>query len=358
MDFGLSEPQELLRDSIASALTQLADVERVRELMTGDNGWDERLLSGLADQGILGLLVPEAQGGSGLSLLDAVIAAQEVGRHVTPVHFYSAYVLAPLLLAACDIEGTGTVLSEIAAGSSVCTPVIDAGRIEGDKLSGAALYVPDAASAGRFLVTAAAEDGHRQAHLLSRDTNGVDVTPLVTVDQTRRVGEVTFDECVVGDETRLRCDDLEAALERALQAARIAIAADTLGASQRAIDIAVDYALQRQQFGRIIGSFQAVKHMCAEVAAEVDPVQSLLWYSAFAWDEGEEEVHWLAPLLKSHACEVGTETVTKTTQVFGGIGFTWECDMHLYFKRVGLNRQLLGGPEQLRQLAAERQFDA
>ena len=143
-----------------------------------------------------------------------------------------------------------------------------------------------------------------------------------------------------------------AAAERALQAGRIALAADALGAALEGLRIAVEYAKQREQFNQVIGSFQAVKHMCAETAAALDPIQSLLWYTAYAWDQRLDEARHLAPLLKAHAGETATDAVTTCTQVFGGIGFTWECDMHIYFKRVGYDRQVLGSPGEVFALAA------
>ena len=143
----------------------------------------------------------------------------------------------------------------------------------------------------------------------------------------------------------------EEVLGRVLDAGRIALAADALGASERALELAVEYAQTRQQFGRPIGSFQAVKHLCAETVADVEPVRSLLWYAAFAWDEQRPDARRVATLLKAHAAEVATRAVSTCIQVYGGMGFTWECDLHVWFKRAGFDRQMLGGPAALRQEA-------
>ncbi len=350
MDFGLTQPQELLRDTIARFLAQDVGLGRVRAVMDSDSGHDETIHGQLGDQGIAGLLIGIERGGAGLGLQEAAIAAQEIGRAAAPVNFHSAYVLAPLLLAGANgSDRRNELLEGIAAGRTLITPILDAPISDG-RIDGSVVYVPDAAWSDAFLLES---DG--ALHLVAADCPGVSVAPLQTIDGTRRVGEVTFEGV-----------DLDAAgaaeslggsnglTRRALCAARTALAADALGAAQEGLRIAVDYARERRQFDRIIGSFQAVKHMCAEVLAEVEPVQALLWHTADAWDRKSDEIDHLASLLKAHATEAATNAVTTTTQVFGGIGFTHECDMHIFYKRVGYDRQILGNPTALREQAAAR----
>jgi alkylation response protein AidB-like acyl-CoA dehydrogenase len=352
MEFGLSDAQVLLRDSIRGLLAQSSSIERVREIMDTDDAQDPELLRALGEQGVTGLLIDERWGGVGLGLLDAAMAAQEMGRAVTPLCFDTSFVLAPLLLeAAASDEQKERWLSGIAGGETLVAPLLGA-TFEGGHLRAHDLSVPAAHVADALLVQA---DEH--AWLIPRDAQGVEVRTLFNVDETRRFAEVTLD--LEPDEDWRLADSIDAThLDRAIQAARIVLAADALGACYRAIEIAVEYAQQREQFGRIIASFQAVKHLCAEMIADVDPVQSLVWQAAWSWDQEDPDAAWLAPLLKAHASEVGTRTVTTATQVFGGMGFTWECDMHLYYKRVGYDRQMLGGPVEMRALAAERQFGA
>ena len=344
MDFGLTQPQELLRDSIARFLAQDVGIERVRRAMESESGRDEAIHGQLADQGITGLLIHEGLGGIGLGMQEAGIAAQELGRAAAPVNFHSAYVLAPLLIAGADDGERQAVLEGIAEGRTLVTPILDA-PIGNGRIDGSVLYVPDAAWADAFLL----EDGG-SLHLLDATTAGIEVETLQTVDDTRRVAEVTFS----GIDLRA-AESLGGSVEntgRAVHAAQIALAADALGAAQKGLHIAVEYARERKQFDRVIGSFQAVKHICAEVLAEVDPVQSLLWHAADAWDGGSDEIDHLAPLLKAHATEVASNAVTMTTQVFGGMGFTHECDMHIFYKRAGYDRQMLGNPTALREEAA------
>ncbi len=348
MDFGLSPPQELLRRSLREHLDRNVPIARVREIMESTTGHDGSLHRELGELGVCGLLVGEEQGGAGLGLLDSAVVAQELGRAACPLSFHSAYVLAPLLLAAAeDVDRTEPLLQRLAAGELLLSPVLGAVP-GGDGLSCLAPYVADAGVCERLLVEA---DG--ELHLVAPDAEGVAIETLLTVDETRRLAEVRLD----GAEAEASLGRLPiSARQRALQAARVALAADAFGAAQRGLEAAVDYAKQRQQFGRVIGSFQAVQHVCAEVFAELDPVQSLLWYAAHAWDESsapeDAAVRELVSLAKAHACDTATFAVTQATQVFGGIGFTWECDMHLWYKRVGYDRQVLGGPEELREMAA------
>jgi alkylation response protein AidB-like acyl-CoA dehydrogenase len=365
MDFGLSDAQTLLRTSVRDLLAREAPIARVRKVMESEDGCDRAVHRALGDQGVAGLLVAEEHGGVGLGLLDAAVAAQELARGAAPVSFHSSYVMAPLLIAAAGSEqqqrewlpkiadGTAIVavaLDEAAHGVPAAAPRATEGfEVAGGRLRGSARYVPDAAVADVLLI-----EVNGSLLLLGRDVPGLAIVTLRTVDDTRRVGEVVLDGVALSSAQRLPgAGGLGgAAAERALQAGRIALAADAIGAALEGLRIAVDYARQREQFNQVIGSFQAVKHMCAETIAELDPIQSLLWYTAYAWDQNLPDARHLAPLLKAHATEAGTQAVTTCTQVFGGIGFTWECDMHLYFKRVGYDRQMLGSPSELFALAA------
>jgi alkylation response protein AidB-like acyl-CoA dehydrogenase len=351
MDFGLSDPQLLLQRSVRDFLTQELPIERVRATMDSDDGFDAPLHRELGEQGVLGLLIPEHHGGSGLGLLDASLVAQELGRAAAPVAFHTAYVLAPLALAASDSsELQAEWLPRIANGEGLVSVALEGIAADQGRLSGTAAFVPDAQHADAFVVVAGGE-----AFLVPRSATGLSTGPLRTVDDTRRVGELFLEDVTIDDSWRL--GDAATSIERAVAAARVAVAADALAAAQQGLRIAVDYAKQREQFGRVIASFQAVKHLCAETLAEVDPVQSLLWYTAWAWDEGLDECAHMVPLLKAHATDTATQAVTTCTQVFGGIGFTHECDMHIYYKRAGYDRQALGGPTQMRRLASDDWLD-
>ncbi|TFH23889.1 MAG: acyl-CoA dehydrogenase [Myxococcales bacterium] len=348
MDFGLSQDQQLFQETLRGYLAERVPVVRVREIMESESGCDTSLRRDLGAQGVTGVVVAPEHGGSGLGLLDAAVAAEELGAAAAPFSFHSACVMAPLALAVIgDAEAAARLFSGVCSGETLLSYVPDGPDLSDGKLAGSTLFVPDATTADAFVVLAG-EPGSRRLFVVPADAPGLVRGALSTVDETRRVGELVFDGVEVGEGYAI--DDDTAA--RVLDAGRIVLAADALGSAQRALDLAVQYALERKQFGRVIGSFQAVKHMCAETAAEVEPVRSLLWYGAFAWDERRADAAAVASILKAHATEVATTAVTTCVQVFGGMGFTHECDVQLWFKRAGYDRQMLGSPVALRTHAA------
>ena len=358
MEFGLSEEQQLLEKSVRRFLDERAPIARVREIAEGELAFDTELWKGLAEIGVAGCLVPEDQGGTGLALLDAAIIAQSLGYFATPAPFVGSSVMATVaLLAAGSPAQQAEWLPRIASGelrigvgvSECVSPREGAGVAWVDgRLVGKALFVIDAGSAESFLVGV----GPRDLCLVNRAADGLEVELLSTIDETRRIAELRFDAVEPAESLGERAAAGEA-IARVLAAGRVVLAADTLGACDRAIEMAVAYAMERKQFGRVVGSFQAVKHMCAEMAAETEPTRSFLWYAAHAFDAVPDEAPKLACLLKARLSDIGTRVVRSATEVHGGIGFTAEHDLHLWFKRAGLNRQLLGGPTTLRRSAAQ-----
>lgn len=353
MDFGLSEDQQMFRDALRGFLAAHIPIDRVRTVMESDHGRDDDLREGLGAQGVCGILIDEEYGGSALGLLDAAVAAEELGAAATPMSMHSACVMAPLALqAAGSEEQRQRWLPAVAAGKAGLSFVCAAPPVGSGRLDGSVRYVADAGLADAFVV-AAGTGASAELLLVARDSAGLEVQELSTVDGTRRVGELVFNGLRVDDGMRMAHSDAAALIDRIVDAGRIALAADALGLSQRSLDLAVAYSLEREQFGRTIGSFQAVKHMCAETAAEIEPVRSLLWYAAFGWDQGYADTSATAALLKSHAAEVATRATSTSVQVYGGIGFTDECDMHIWFKRAGYDRQMLGSPAEMRARAAD-----
>jgi alkylation response protein AidB-like acyl-CoA dehydrogenase len=347
MDFGLSEEQSLFQQTLRRWLGDRMPLERVRTVMESKSGFDAGLVRELAAQGATGGMIPADLGGAELGLLDAALVAEELGAAVAPLNFHSACVMAPLaLLMGGGEEQKRRWLPAVASGEAILSFATNGPARSGGKLSGRALYVPDAHAAEAFVVCG----GGTELFLIPRDTPGIAVDALSTIDDTRRLGELVLDDVRVDDSMRLACD--AAVIERILDAGRITLAADALGAAERALERAVAFSLDRKQFDRVIGSFQAVKHMCAETAAEVEPLRSLVWYAAFAWDQKREDAATMAANVKAHAGDVGVRSTTTCVQVFGGMGFTWECDAHLWFKRAGFDRQMLGGPAEMRARAA------
>ncbi len=349
MEFGLSHEQALLQDSVNRFLTDRVPLERLRRFAADQD--DADIWRGLADLGIAGLLVPEGAGGVGLGSLEAALVAEALGHHAAPAPFLGTAVAAPTALA-----GTGqeALLAPIAAGERRVGLALgeaigaraDAGvREESGRLHGKALFVTDY-PADLYLIA----DDRRRLHLIDADAEGVSHRTLTTVDRTRPTGELVLDGVTAG-----LLDDDPARLARTLDVARVMLAADTLGAAQRMLDRAVAYAKEREQFNRPIGSFQAVKHMCAEMAAELEPCRAMVWYAAHALDELPDEAHLTACHTKAHLAEVGRFVAKTATEVHGGMGFTDLLGLHYWFKRIGYNRQLLGAPELLREEAARAQ---
>ncbi|MBW8812782.1 MAG: acyl-CoA/acyl-ACP dehydrogenase [Caulobacterales bacterium] len=356
MRFALSEDQAMLQDSLAKALAALSPLERVRAFAGDLKDRGEDVWQGLSEFGLAGLAVPEEFGGQGLGLLEAALASEALGAAVAPVPFMGV-VLAPLALtrggsAAQQADwlprlASGEVTAAVAMSEPVAGARDDAGVTAlGGKLAGKALFVPGGMAAGLILVA----DRTGGLHLVRGDAAGLGRSLMPGIDETRRLAELTFAETPAEPLGNGR--DL---LDRLRDAAWVLLAADTLGAAQTMLDKAVAYAKERKQFGRTIGSFQAVKHLCAEMAAELEPARALVWYAAYAFDHAPDEAALMAAHAKAHTSEIGRFIARTATEVHGGIGMTDLLGLHYWFKRIGLNRQLLGGPERVREIAARLQ---
>lgn len=357
MEFGLSEEQVMMQESVARFLENKVTLDIVRELVSAAAAHDEGVWSGLAEMGICGLLIPEEYGGAGLTLLDAMLVQELLGRHVAPVAFLSTSVLAPLaLLKAGSAKQKQKWLPLIAAGQlQVAVGLSEPGgardgaglTVAAGKLTGRALFVHGAPEAELILLCSSEGD----VYAVQRNAAGMERTGLRSIDNTQCLGELNLHavsaELLPGGEA--------AVAPPLVDAARIMLAADTLGAAQMMIELAVSYSLERKQFNRVIGSFQAVKHLCAEMAAELEPCRSLVWYAAHAYDAMPEESRLMACHAKAHTSEVGRFVARTSTEVHGGMGFTDLLGLHYWFKRIGCNRQLLGGPERVREEAARVQ---
>jgi alkylation response protein AidB-like acyl-CoA dehydrogenase len=361
MDFSLSEEQTLLAASLRRFLTAECPVTRVRELVAKQPGEDGGAWKSLCELGVAGLLVPEAHGGSGLGMLDAAVAAESLAWGVAPGPFLGSAVLAPVaLLAAGSPDQQARWLPRLATGE--CRMGVAAGELVSRRdgagvalkdgaLYGSALLVIDGLQADQLLIPL--DEGRSLARIDARAA-GVKTAVMRTIDRTRGFAEVTLDGARVEEWIGAKGGAGDAC-RRMLDAGRVALAADILGASERALELAVAYAQQRKQFERVIGSFQAVKHLCAEMVAELEPARSLVWYAAHAFDAVPEEASLMALHAKAHLSEIGPFIVRTATEVHGGIGFTDEQNLHYWFKRVGVSRQLLGSPETLREQAARLQ---
>lgn len=348
MEFGLSEEQTLLVDSTKRFLTDQVSLDVVRAVAAGEQS-DKNIWAGLTDLGIPALLVPEADGGVGLKAIDAALVAEALAYHVTPGPFVPSSTMA---VTALKDSPQQALLGEIASGncrvgiafSEALGARDKAGiQVNGGKLSGTAIFVLDQ-DADYFLIASA----DQKLYLVA--ASDVSIKTLTTVDKTRSTCELTLD----GTNAELISDN-PTKFTDVLDMGRVMLAADTLGAAQSMIDQAVAYAKQREQFDRPIATFQAVKHMCAEMAAHLEPCRSFVWYAAHALDELPDEARLVACQVKSHTSEVGKFVAKTSTEVHGGMGFTDLVGLHYWFKRIGFNRQILGTPEALREEAARLQ---
>ena len=354
MDFDITADQKMMQESVNRTLERVAPLDVVRKA----GGYAAEVLKALAELGVTGILIPEEHGGLGLKLLDAALAAEALGRHVAPVPFVASSVMAPLAVLHAGSEAqkakylpklasgeliAGVAVSEQAAGARDKAGI----TARGGKLNGKSLFVLDFEGAGIYVVA----DKFGALYVVDAAAKGITKTALSTIDATRAIGELAFDNV----EAEPLAHNPQAALDRMIDAGRIMLAADTLGAGGRMIEKAVAYAKERKQFGRVIGSFQAVKHMCAEMIAELEPCRALIWYAAYAFDEFPDQARRMAAHAKAHTSEVGTFVARTATEVHGGMGFTDLLGLHYWFKRIGFDRQALGGPEKVRHDAAVAQ---
>jgi alkylation response protein AidB-like acyl-CoA dehydrogenase len=341
MNFALSDEQAQLAASARAQLARVCPPSRVREIMATPAGHDLALHRTLVDAGWTGVLVPAGLGGTGLTMLDAAVLLGELGRGVVPGPFLVSQVVAVTALRAVRSRLAGEWLSKLVTGAAIATVALDgpirAKRVRGGEyqLDGQARFVDYAHVADVIIVAAGGG-----LFALPRTARGVTATPLVTVDETRRPCELRLRAVRVPPTAAL--GRAPAAVARTRDAAAVAIAADSLGGADRALELAVEYVKVREQFGRAVGSFQAVQHMAAEAVARIEPARALLWYAAWAFDARPREAPLAAAMAKARCTDVFRDVARTAIEMHGGIGFTWEHDIHLYWKRALANWSAFG----------------
>ena len=344
MDFSLSEEQELLQETVRGFVAKECPPQKVRAIFDGDRQEGLALWKGLAEMGIAGLVVPEAHGGAGLELLELALVSEELGRGVAPVPFLG-HALATLALArGGSADQRAKWLPRLAAGDARATVALaeDGSRwlpgqwsVErsGDRIRGKKTLVPEAEGAELFVV------GCRRGELALVEAGaGVRVVPEPTLDRGRPLATLDLDgapgEVLAGG-----------GAERLIDAASVLLAADAFGAAHQLVRMTAAYVGARRQFGQPLAQFQAVKHQLANMALDVDPTRGLWWYAAHAFDHAPAEAPRAAALAKAHITDRAQQVARDAVEAHGGIGFTWECDVHLWFKRIMLDRLWLGAPE-------------
>ena len=375
MNFALSEEQEMLRMTARRFLDERAGSDVVRNLMETAAGFDAALWQEIAAQGWQGMAIPEEYGGAGFTFMEQAILMEEMGRSLFPAPYLSSIVLgADLVLTAGTEEQKQTILPDVASGEIRLAVAHlesggrwDATGIEmtatneggGFVLEGAKFFVIDGHTADSLIVVARTDPSSSGSDgislfLLPADTDGIESRRVETMDQTRKQAEITF-AAVRVPATAMLGDPGSgwSSLQEMLQRAVVALAFEQVGGAQQCRDMAVEYAKARIQFGRPIGSFQAIKHKCADMLVAIESARSAAYYAGWAASVGDEDLAIAAPLAKSYCSETYSHAAGENIQIHGGIGFTWEHDAHLFFKRAKTDEILFGTPADHRAALAD-----
>ncbi|MHA7838497.1 MAG: acyl-CoA dehydrogenase family protein [bacterium] len=354
MDFDLSDEQRLLQQTVAQFIENECPLSRLRELYDDEVGYDPKLWKGLAELGVAGIHLPEEQGGSGLEILDLAVVAETLGSLAAPVPLLG-HSLAGLAIAGGGSEAqkarwlpglaTGDLLGTVALAESGGAWLPDQWTLPaGAKLTGVKEPVEAAEHADLFVVGL---EGGRLG-VVERDAPGVEIQRMEGADRTRRIGRLGLEQTP--------CERLESGGEglsaRLRDVGLVLLAADAFGGAARLVEMSVEYAKSREQFGVTIGHFQALKHQLATMAVETEPTRALYWYAAHALDHIPQESERSAAIAKSHVTERYQQVARDAVEAHGGIGFTWEGDVQMWFKRAMFDRVFLGTPRLHQERAA------
>ena len=353
MNFDLSEEQVMLQEAVKQYLQNECPLDRLREIFDGEAGHDPVLWKGLVEMGVAGLHLPEEYGGAGLEVLDLAVVAEVLGHQAAPGPFLG-HALAGLAIA----EGGSAAqreawLPRFASGEAIGTIAVagedgwqpeDWTLAADTTLTGAKTHVP-LASLADVIIVGVAGGG---LVLVERGAEGLSIEALDGADQTRRIDRVSF----AGSPCEHLPDGLRAA-KRMRDVALVLLAADAFGGAERCVEMAVEYSKTREQFGVKIAHFQALKHQLANMAVSVEPSRALYWYAAHAMDHVADESERSAALAKAHITDRFMEVARDTVEAHGGLGFTWECDVQIWFKRAMFDRAFFGAPSLHRARAAD-----
>ena len=373
MSIAFTQEHDNLRESVRRFLEQRSTTQDIRRLMETQDTYDPAVWKQLAQQmGLPGIAIPEEYGGSGYGIIEQVIILEEMGRALLPAPYFSSAILAATaLLESADDAACRELLPGIADGSATATLAwveklgawditaqLDAtatATTDGWSLTGHKTLVLDATTASLVLVVAATPAGPSLFAVVP-GAAGMTSRPLKTLDSTRAFGSIEFD----ATPARLIGTDGAAAgvLQRTLQLAAVALAAEQAGTAERCLEISVEYSKLRVQYGRPIGSFQALKHRFVDLLLEIETAKSAVYFAAAAAAEGDPELPLVASMAKASASDALVHAASELIQFHGGIGFTWEHDAHLYFRRAKTTEQFLGSPQTHREVVAGLLLDA
>ena len=369
MDFGISEEQEHLKTSAREFLTGECATTFVRKVMASEDGAAPDLYAQIAKLGWNGLIIPEKFGGAGLGMLDMAMLLEEQGYAAMPGPFLFSSVLAASALkefgtdelqkkwlpALAEGKAIGTIaIAEEDDGIEPRSISTRSGAHGGEiVISGRKMFVPYANVADFIIVAARFGDAADDVTFFAIDSSaaGVEIKLLKGLDLTRRICSVDLKDVRVKSSAELKGGI--AAYRRMIDIASVAVAADSLGGTERALEMAVEYSKVREQFGKPIGSFQALKHAASEIVSELEPARSLLWYAAYALDADPKAAPRAAAMAKARLSEVYSRATDRAVLMHGGIGFTWEHDIHLWFKRSRFDESYFGSPPYHRERVAQ-----
>lgn len=357
MDFELSKPQKLLQETVRELLTRQCPPARVRELMATDTAIDDALWEAIADQGWTGLTLPEEHEGLGLSAIEVAAVAEVMGQHCLPGPFISNLWASGVVAAAGHPALAERYLAPLAEGTRRATVALleasaawDPERVAavasptdgGFELDGVKLFVADAGAADLILWVARL-DAELAIFALEAGVEGMTVEPMPGLDQTRKLYRVVVDGVSLpADRLLARGEAAAKALATATREATVAVCAELVGGMQWVLDTTVEYAQSRQQFGQPIGAFQAVQHRCADILLRLESARSATYYAAWAVVVGDDDADRFVAIAKAYCSDAAREVGNDGIQVHGGIGFTWEHDLQLYYKRFKSNELLFG----------------
>jgi alkylation response protein AidB-like acyl-CoA dehydrogenase len=361
--FDLTDEQEAIRATARDFLASRFKSERMREIAGSEDGTDEQGWVEMAELGWAGLALPEEWGGQGLGIVDLAVLFEEMGYALAPSPLFSNTVVGLALAQSASDEQKERWLRPLAEGTARGTQaMVDAGSTgtpgaypmkaeadgDGVVLDGKKELVTDAAGAAFFLV--ATSDGRR--HIVPADADGVNVSPEISIDTTRRLSTVNFAGVRVPADQTLPGHGAE--FGAVFLRGAVALAAESTGVAQRTLDMAVAYAKDRQQFGRPIGAYQAVSHRCAQMLLETENSRSAVYGAAWAADADPDALPLAASMAKAYASDAGWRVPDASIQVHGGIGFTWEHDLHFFLKRGRANASTFGDARWHREQVAKR----
>lgn len=360
MQFGLSESQQILKDTARKFFANECPMAQVRKLMESDTAYDAALWQKLAEQGFTGIIVPEEHGGMGLGIVELILLMEEAGYALLPGPLFST-LMAGAVLHACGSEAQQKkYLTQIANGQARATVALlessaswDPAALKassGNKLNGAKLFVTDAAVADFILVVTAGG-----VYLVEAKASGLKIEPMKGMDLTRKIYSVQFNNTPA---EKLAGTNAGQGRDHALNIATAALAAEMTGGMQRVLETAVAYAKTRKQFGKPIGIFQAVQHMCADMYLETESARSAAYYAAWALQENAPEAASSVSIAKMYASDASRTVGNRGIQVHGGMGFTWENDIHLYYRRAKASETMLGDAAFHRERIAKLVIDA